>query len=212
MARTPRPAGVSVSVRSAGRLGPGSKPHGLCQASASRRRRASPTSVVRLIPGRPRARPALRGRSAPAGTLGRNLPGRQATLANRRRRRSFPTQSPSRLVLPVGRTDADNTGGPESVDGIQRASNEFKGLTENPSTFPRATRWRHQERLSQSSPPALCPAHPSSSGLAQSVFLPPPREKKARSGELRLIGMLRRQKPAISAVRLFPSTDGGRGM
>ena len=36
--------------------------------------------------------PTRRGRSARRGTSGRNLPGRQATLAHRRRRRSFPTK------------------------------------------------------------------------------------------------------------------------
>ena len=49
---------------------------------------------IRLDLPRPRlcARPARTGRSARRGPLGRNLPGRQATLARRRRRRSFPAK------------------------------------------------------------------------------------------------------------------------
>ena len=49
---------------------------------------------IQLDLPRPRlcARPARTGRSARRGPLGRNLPGRQATLAHRRRRRSFPAK------------------------------------------------------------------------------------------------------------------------
>jgi hypothetical protein len=115
-------------------VGPGLKPHGLCQASASRRRRVNPTSVVRLIPGRPCARPALRGRNTPAGTLGRNLPGRQATLARHRRRRLLPTRPPSRTGVPAGGDAEHYAGGFWGVDKDSSRSNEFKGLAENRST------------------------------------------------------------------------------
>ena len=49
---------------------------------------------IRLDLPRPRlcARPARAGRSACRGPLGRNLPGSAATLAPRRRRRSFPAK------------------------------------------------------------------------------------------------------------------------
>ncbi len=80
MARRPRPAGdfclPSVPLRPGGAF---SHPHHLAH------------------------RPAHRGRSAPGGTLGRNLPGRVTSSVTRRRRRSSPAFERLRSV--PGRKD-----------------------------------------------------------------------------------------------------------
>ena len=75
------------------------------------------------------ARPLVsRGRRYSLGAA--DLPGPAATLAARRRRRSFPTNHRREPAFPVGRTAGDCKRGPEGVDGTLCASNEFKGLAE----------------------------------------------------------------------------------
>jgi hypothetical protein len=55
----------------------------------------APTALPEIQAGSVRLHPARRGHSAPRRTSRRDLPGRAATFAARRRRRSLPTQSPS---------------------------------------------------------------------------------------------------------------------